>query len=362
MRKRNYTVASAIAFLLIGSVPFVAEACTAPVPPTPELPEIEIEPEFEDYDSSRDRAIYDVKIEVEVASPTSTVQCQCGLGIGSSSFPMPASFDITHAYVGLRHGPSGNFDLSSFGDFASDNSVADAAQALPGFNSGSMAFGFSQNVNSFIPPVLLPGDTLVLGFRMEFAPADFDLVNNTPIQFLAGSTQPGHLLGIFSNYQPTLLLPPIVQPAECDLNTDNNCDVDDLNDMLKKGPLNRDVAVTADNQIYDLSGDGYINMHDADLWLMSAATFNGLKSPYLYGDANLDGSVDGSDFGLWNANKFDHTKLWDEGDFNGDGVADGSDFGIWNAHKFTSAIVPEPTVNWIFGTLILAGVLVRRVW
>ena len=64
----------------------------------------------------------------------------------------------------------------------------------------------------------------------------------------------------------------------------------------------------------------------------------------LPGDANGDGAVDGSDFGIWNANKFTSNANWSLGDFNGDGSVDGSDFGIWNTNKFTSIIatVPEP--------------------
>ncbi|HEY6565757.1 MAG TPA: hypothetical protein VIY86_14810, partial [Pirellulaceae bacterium] len=78
----------------------------------------------------------------------------------------------------------------------------------------------------------------------------------------------------------------------------------------------------------------------------------------LLGDANGDGVVDGSDFGIWNSHKFTTGTDWTTGDFNGDGVTDGSDFGIWNAHKFTNislgrsglgglpssaALVPEPS-------------------
>ncbi len=68
----------------------------------------------------------------------------------------------------------------------------------------------------------------------------------------------------------------------------------------------------------------------------------------LPGDANGDRLVDGSDFGIWNANKFRTGTTWTTGDFSGDGVTDGTDFGYWNANKFTSAgrpasVVPEPT-------------------
>ena len=57
-----------------------------------------------------------------------------------------------------------------------------------------------------------------------------------------------------------------------------------------------------------------------------------------YGDANLDGVVDGSDFNIWNDNKFQScNKSWAQGDWNGDGAVDGSDLNIWNINKFKSA-------------------------
>lgn len=72
----------------------------------------------------------------------------------------------------------------------------------------------------------------------------------------------------------------------------------------------------------------------------------------LPGDTNGDGVVDGSDFGIWNANKFTTGTRWNTADFNGDGNTDGSDFGIWNANKFTSALntpsVPEPTAWFVY--------------
>jgi hypothetical protein len=60
----------------------------------------------------------------------------------------------------------------------------------------------------------------------------------------------------------------------------------------------------------------------------------------LRGDANGDGAVDGSDFNIWNANKFTLGTEWPSGDFNCDGNTDGSDFNIWNANKFTSVALP----------------------
>ena len=157
-------------------------------------------------------------------------------------------------------------------------------------------------------------------------------------------------------------------PAMCDFDADGDCDVDDLNAMLLQGPLASGVAVTPGlNDRFDLTGDGVLDNADVDQWLGDAALIQGFQSPYLRGDANLSGAVDGSDFNLWNSAKFTSSLLWDRGDFNGDGLVDGGDFGIWNNHKFTASMgsvaIPEPSPWAIFvlGMIFAhAGRSVRR--
>jgi Trypsin len=88
----------------------------------------------------------------------------------------------------------------------------------------------------------------------------------------------------------------------------------------------------------------------------------------LPGDANGDGNVDGTDFGIWNSNKFRTGTTWVTGDFNGDGNTDGSDFGIWNTNKFTSVVrastavrqVPEPAASSAILMSLVTAVIVRR--
>jgi hypothetical protein len=98
-----------------------------------------------------------------------------------------------------------------------------------------------------------------------------------------------------------------------------------------------------------LDGNGVIDNRDVDEWLALAATGNGFLSPYRRGDLDLNGLVNESDFGLWNANKFTPSLMWDRGDVNGDGSVDGSDFGLWNANKFTTlqniSAIPEPSAG-----------------
>ncbi len=56
------------------------------------------------------------------------------------------------------------------------------------------------------------------------------------------------------------------------------------------------------------------------------------------GDANLDGLIDGSDFSIWNENKYTTVPRGTRADFNHDGVVDGTDFNIWNTNRFTNAL------------------------
>jgi hypothetical protein len=110
---------------------------------------------------------------------------------------------------------------------------------------------------------------------------------------------------------------------------------------------------------FDLTGDGLVNQADLAQWRTLAGAVN-LPSgnPYRPGDGNLDGVVDGSDFGIWNSHKFTSIAAWCSGDYTADGLVDGSDFGVWNANKFTSSdvarVVPEPLGVSVWLLLILA--------
>jgi hypothetical protein len=108
------------------------------------------------------------------------------------------------------------------------------------------------------------------------------------------------------------------------------------------------IASGANNASFDLTGDGLVNNQDLAAWLVEGGIAQlPVQRPYLIGDANLDGNVDGSDFGIWNSNKFTSNTEYCRGNFNADSVIDGSDFGIWNSNKFRSSdsgtLVPEPS-------------------
>ncbi len=141
----------------------------------------------------------------------------------------------------------------------------------------------------------------------------------------------------------------VMSGVDGDFNNDGSYDCSDIN------ALTAEIASGTNDGPFDLDGNGTVDNADLTAWLAEAGEVNlGPGKTYLLGDATLDGVVDVSDFGAWNANKFTSTAAWCSGDFNADGVVDVSDFGAWNANKFTSsdaAAVPEPAA----GALMLLG-------
>ncbi|MCA9264046.1 MAG: hypothetical protein KDA60_09375 [Planctomycetales bacterium] len=155
---------------------------------------------------------------------------------------------------------------------------------------------------------------------------------------------------------------PFVLP--CDFNNNLSCNIDDLNSLLTQGPLVEGVAVSLENQMFDIDGDSMLTWADAEKWLAIAAESNGLSSPYVPGDANLDGAVDAADMLMWSDAMFSLTTDWNQGDFNGDGLVDGRDFNQWLIHRRAApdtAAVPEPTAAILLIVVVLGmGTVARR--
>lgn len=149
-------------------------------------------------------------------------------------------------------------------------------------------------------------------------------------------------------------MPPV---ADCDFDGNGLCDIDDVDELTMA------TSTMSSDLTYDLNGDGSVNEADIAEWLVQAGADPGNEAltggnPFLNGDANLDGVVDGQDFVFWNQSKFQPTAAYSQADFNGDGVTDGQDFVAWNDNKFQSSIggfaaVPEPSS----ALLLLVGFL-----
>ena len=126
-----------------------------------------------------------------------------------------------------------------------------------------------------------------------------------------------------------------------DFDFDGDADCDDIN------ALTHAIANGTYMTGFDMNGDGVLDIVDIERWLCKAGSWNlGPNLSYRFGDANLDGAVDGQDFIQWNGYKFTANSDWCAGDFNADGMIDGQDFITWNANKFLGPIpcIPVPVV------------------
>ena len=123
-----------------------------------------------------------------------------------------------------------------------------------------------------------------------------------------------------------------IAAAVGDFNEDGNLDCHDIDALT--------TAVSSGNNdpVFDVTGEGVLNFNDVNFWVED------LKGT-LRGDANLDFTVDGQDFLIWNSNKFSSGTAWCSGDFNADGTTDGSDFLVWNDFKFQATDVVLPSVK-----------------
>lgn len=144
--------------------------------------------------------------------------------------------------------------------------------------------------------------------------------------------------------------------VDADFNDDGLLDCADVDALVLE------IATGTQNPAYDLTADAVVDINDLDQWRVDAGAVNlPSMNPFLRGDANLDGVVDGSDFNIWNSHKFTSLAAWCSGDFNADGVVDGSDFSLWNANKFSSAdgagVVPEPALG--LSLLLALGLALR---
>lgn len=129
-----------------------------------------------------------------------------------------------------------------------------------------------------------------------------------------------------------------------DFNSDQALDCTDVD------RLSMEIVAGTNGAAFDLNGDGFVDVNDLDEWRSAAGSANlGPGNRYLPGDANLDGSVDGSDFNVWNDYNSALPIAWCSGDFNVDDRVDEMDFSIWNDYKFTSSdaaqAVPEPAAG-----------------
>ncbi|MEM7807477.1 MAG: PEP-CTERM sorting domain-containing protein [Planctomycetota bacterium] len=149
-----------------------------------------------------------------------------------------------------------------------------------------------------------------------------------------------------------------------DFNNDSEVDAVDIDLLADRASDDPQVLDALD--LYDLETDWTVTFSDL---VASDASF--LVREVLdteFGDANLDGVVNLTDFGILNAN-FGAAGGWAEGDFDGDGTVGLTDFGIIRAYfgfggpaslsaMASTLTIPEPTSA--AGLSVLVGLSLTR--
>jgi alpha-amylase len=103
--------------------------------------------------------------------------------------------------------------------------------------------------------------------------------------------------------------------------------------------------------ISSAAGNGYgIGYADGADGVVAGLPAGNIEVAYtLYGDVNLDGIVNGTDFGILASNFGKQVNGWDQGDFTYDGVVNGTDFGLLAANfgkSATGASIVLPQSEW----------------
>jgi hypothetical protein len=120
-------------------------------------------------------------------------------------------------------------------------------------------------------------------------------------------------------------------------------DIDLLSEAVRTGDT---------SPVFDLNGDRSVDALDRSVWVEQLVETH-------FGDANLDGAVDFSDF-LTLAQNYSLSAGWKEGDFNGNGVVEFADFLLLgNAYqgsaRVAAASIPEPSSRLLLIAMAVAG-------
>ena len=260
------------------------------------------------------------------------------------------------AVIGIEVSNDGRFEPGTSIGLATINedftqtasgTLAMELSGAPGTNQDVLDVNGSASINGALEVTVLEGAMPSIGPIYTLLTADsvsgtFDLtlLSETIFQYEGTLSYPGTRVTL--QFTDVSMFGDFVEDMTLDC-----ADVDALVAEIASGDM---------NAIFDLNDDTLVDMADLELWLQEAGEFN-VGGPYLPGDANLDGTVDGADYQEWIANKFTSTAAWCSADFNADGVTDGRDLLIWNQFKFMSSdmaqMVPEPVAGWL---LLLCGV------
>jgi hypothetical protein len=197
---------------------------------------------------------------------------------------------------------------------------------------------------------LNPGDPLQLKFGPEAFTGAMD-----EVMILNRALSIEEIFEILPGWDSLVPTPP------CDFVGNTVCDIDDINALMQEI-----VAGTSD-PLFDMTGDGAVNLDDRDAWLASAGVQDEQPGPYLPGDANLSGMVGSEDLNALALGWQGDSNNWSDGNFDAGAGATAGDLNLlalnWQQSSGAAAAnaVPEPSTGWALAFMLgLSGFLVRR--
>ncbi|MEM7312602.1 MAG: choice-of-anchor Q domain-containing protein, partial [Planctomycetota bacterium] len=244
-----------------------------------------------------------------------------------------ASLTLRGSIIASNIGSSGDvYDNSNGANTATDTIIGNNAGSA--FSADEVLIG---NASTPVDPMLSPLSRWYTHVPMPGSPAIDANHSNTSQEDQLGNVRPwdsianrvGGVADIGSHEYLSINHPGDPSP---DFNGDGVADCPDID------ALQAEIVAGTNELMFDLNGDGLVDVNDQTVWLNQAAAYNGESfSSYQFSDFNLDGVVDVADFGHWNANKFTINSSFCSGDSDADGKIDVTDFARWNFFKFSSA-------------------------
>ncbi len=147
------------------------------------------------------------------------------------------------------------------------------------------------------------------------------------------------------------LLTPDTLP--CDFDANGACDISDIDELVAH------IAGGGSDPLFDVNNDTIVDTLDIDEWRTVAAAENGFASPYLPGDADLNGTVGASDLNALAVSWQQDIALWSAGDFTANGSVGSDDLNVlalnWQESNAAAAAVPEPATLslWLIASVML---------
>jgi hypothetical protein len=264
-----------------------------------------------------------------------------------------ASQNVPTGPLSVYHSISDNDAVREASDYENMTYVDTQLDVMQPTDQGEFQY-FEIDVTSFVLADLMNDEENPMSaFRLQVDEAIF--VEDNISHFYSLSTS--------SSHNPAMLRLMIDSVAVGDFNGDGMYNVADV-DLLT-----RQIAASANEPEFDITGDDLVNINDLTRWLSVAAGENGFSEAFVQGDTNLDGVVDFTDFvnlnNNWQATTLNNETpvAWSAGDFDGNGIVEFADFVAQNNNwqraiaSARAAAVPEPSAVTL---LIFSVVLAKR--